>query len=162
MSRPDKFPQWAENLQTDPITGAENKLEPTAEFKLDGLQRLEPLPRAFLNYMFDLLNQWVVHLDSSMSGSVVAVDQDTTPEVNGYSTVVLSNTVATTITDFDTSELDKELVIVATNNNTTIQSNANIILDGSTNITLNTNDVLTLRKIADVGDFWIEVGRSIK
>lgn len=162
MSRPAKFPQWAQNLETDPITGAENKLEPTAEFKLDGLQRLEPLPRAFLNYMFDLLNQWVVHLDSSMSGSVVAVDEDTTPDVNGYSTVVVSNSVATTITDFDTTEVDKELVVIATNGNTTLEHNANIILQGSTNITLNTNDVITLRKVADVGDVWIEVSRSIK
>lgn len=61
------FPDWAENLVTDSITGAENKLEPTTEFKLDGLQRGEPLPRAFLNYQFWLINECIKDLDSRVS-----------------------------------------------------------------------------------------------
>ncbi|QDP59466.1 MAG: hypothetical protein GOVbin4162_40 [Prokaryotic dsDNA virus sp.] len=157
-----KYPEWATEDTVDPTTGAENKLEPIVEFKLDGLQKGEPLPRAFLNYQFNLIDQWIKQLDSSLNYSVVAPDGDTTPDVEAYSTLVLSNTSATTITDFDTTEVERELVVIATNSNSTIENNTNISLEGSTNLTLNTNDVITLRKIESIGDVWIEVSRSIK
>lgn len=68
MTTPTSFPQWAVNSETDPTTGAENKIEPTQEFKDSGLKREQLLPRAFVNYQFDLISQWLVELDSRTTG----------------------------------------------------------------------------------------------
>lgn len=69
MAKPNTLPRWAETSEADASTGAENKVEPTEEFKLSGLKRQELLPRAFINYQFDLLSRWVEFLSQ---GAVVA------------------------------------------------------------------------------------------
>lgn len=62
MAKPTTPLRWAENDETDSLTGAANKVEPTEEFKLSGLKRGQLLPRAFLNYQFDLTADWVTYL----------------------------------------------------------------------------------------------------
>lgn len=157
--RPTNYSRWADNETTDPITGAENKLQPTAEFQLDGLQRGEPLPRAFLNYQFDSIYEWQVFFDNIINLDSEATDQDATPDVDGVGTLIVSNTAATTITDFDTTETTKPLTVIATNGNTTIQNNANIVLEGGVNLVMATNDVVNFKRY---GGVWIETSRSIK
>lgn len=40
MVRPSAgFPTWATNNEVDPVTGVQNKTEPSTEFKLSGLKR---------------------------------------------------------------------------------------------------------------------------
>ena len=63
MATPSRFPDWATNDETDPITNAENKLEPTVEFKNSGLKRNEPLPRAYFNDQMNLIALWIRDLD---------------------------------------------------------------------------------------------------
>lgn len=65
--RPDKLPEWASVDEVDPITGANNKREPTTEFKLSGLKRREPLPRVFLNYQLNNIYDWIVYLDERVT-----------------------------------------------------------------------------------------------
>lgn len=160
--RPTELPEWASTLEYDPVTGRENKLPPTPEFKLVGQKRGLPTPRQFLNYELDLHSKWISYLASQSLSSTVANDLDTTPDVSAVETLVVSNTAATSITNFDTTLDTQEIKVIATNGNTTIVNNANIILSGSTNLVMSANDVLILRKDANVGAAWIEVGRSIK
>lgn len=69
MVRPSAgFPTWATNIELDPVTGAPNKAEPSTEFKFSGLKRGEPLYRAHVNYQFDLISDWIEHLDSASIG----------------------------------------------------------------------------------------------
>ena len=67
MATPTSYPEWAINDEQDPITGAENKLEPTTEFKLSGLKRQEPLPRPFDNYWKNLVYLWIKDLDERVT-----------------------------------------------------------------------------------------------
>lgn len=69
MVRPSAgFPTWATNNEVDPVTGVQNKTEPSTEFKLSGLKRGEPLFRTHVNYQFDLISDWIEHLDSASIG----------------------------------------------------------------------------------------------
>ncbi len=67
--RPTDFPEWAidalnEIKVIDGITTVlPNKLEPSAEFKLSGEKFRENLPRQYINFQFDLIDEWFKHLD---------------------------------------------------------------------------------------------------
>jgi hypothetical protein len=67
---PTLLPEWASQDQNDPVTGAPNKVEPTASFKLSGVNRNEALIRPYLNYEFDLISDWIEFFrDSDLSGT---------------------------------------------------------------------------------------------
>lgn len=68
--KPTKYPSWAFNSELDPITLAPNKVEPTEEWKGSGQKRRQPLPRPYLNYNLDLLDQWIRWIDEQVSGSL--------------------------------------------------------------------------------------------
>ena len=67
--QPSLYPEWANNVVDEPVEiGGNtilvtNKVEPTQEFKDSGELARENLPRPYLNYQFDLINQWIEHLD---------------------------------------------------------------------------------------------------
>jgi len=83
-------------------------------------------------------------------------DADTTPSVAECNIILLVNSGATTITDFDDA-VDGQLLIVTFNDaNSTISDNANIALAGG--MTGSANDTLTLISVAGV---WREVSRSV-
>ena len=68
--KPTTYPEWGEVDQNDGVTGAPNKVEPTASFKQTGVNRDEPLLRAYLNYDLDLIDAWVKYFDTSrLSGT---------------------------------------------------------------------------------------------
>lgn len=99
MVKPVSFPQWATAGQLDPITGAPNKVEPTSEFKVSGLKRREPLPRAYVNYQFDLISDWLEYFDENLSGSsdlVIATPSDYGAAGNGITddTQAILDTIA--------------------------------------------------------------------
>ena len=72
-TRPDDFPRWAEDEVNDirEINGVPtvlpNKIEPTEEFKSTGERSRENLPREYLNFQFDLIDEWVQNLDERTS-----------------------------------------------------------------------------------------------
>jgi len=67
---PTLLPEWASQDQDDPVTGAPNKVEPTASFKLSGVNRNEALIRPYLNYELDLISDWIEFFrDSDLSGT---------------------------------------------------------------------------------------------
>lgn len=71
LPKPTIKPEWATNSEVDPITGAPNKLEPSGEFKLSGLKRKQPLPRAFINHQFDTLNDWINYFEQEIEALVI-------------------------------------------------------------------------------------------
>lgn len=93
---------------------------------------------------------------------VTASDGDTTPDVSSCDILVLNNSAATTITDFDggsqTLDDGQELTVEFTNGNSTLQNNAAIKLAGAADFVGTMNDTLTLIRRNGV---WKEKARSI-
>jgi len=95
MAVPTEYPAWATSEVTElrVIDGTPvnllNKVEPPAEWKLSGELYQENLPRAYINYQFDNINDWVVNINvrTSRVGQV-------------YLTTDAAETVSTLATDF--------------------------------------------------------------
>lgn len=86
-----------------------------------------------------------------------ATDADTTPSVAGINQLVLANTGATSVTQFDDGVENQLLVVRATNGNSTLVHNASaIVLRGGANVVMSTNQARTFLRIA--GGIWIETG----
>ena len=68
-NKPTDLPEWASTDVTELkiIDGTPvnllNKVEPPAEWKLSGELYQENLPRAYINFQFDLIHDWITHLD---------------------------------------------------------------------------------------------------
>jgi hypothetical protein len=63
MATPTNYPEWALLDETDPITGAENVLQPILSFRQYGAKRQQEVPRGFLNYQGRLVHDWIKDLD---------------------------------------------------------------------------------------------------
>lgn len=78
-----------------------------------------------------------------------------TPSVEQFETVELQYTVPTTITNFLGGYTGKKILIIATNNNITLQ-NGLILIPGGQNLKLKTNQAVTLLKLSpSFGSSWI-------
>jgi hypothetical protein len=70
------YPEWANNLvgETVDLNGVptliDNKIEPTQEWKDSGELDEENLPRQYINYQFDYINDWVRNLDERAGGTI--------------------------------------------------------------------------------------------
>jgi hypothetical protein len=88
---------------------------------------------------------------------LTAADGDTTPSVLNAERLVLANSGATTVSNFDDAKDGQEITLFFANGNTTVnQSNA--YLAGGVNFTGTANDTLTLVKR---GIYWYEKCRSV-
>jgi hypothetical protein len=92
------------------------------------------------------------------NGSETFTDLDTTPDVRGGNVWNVSNSGATTITNFDNEVSGQQLTLVFSNSNTTIQHNASIRLAGGANFVGTANDVLVL---INIGGVFYEKCRSV-
>ena len=86
-------------------------------------------------------------------------DNATTPSVSKGNIYRTANTGATTITNFTNAVNGQEITILFTDNVTTVQNNANVLLSGAANFVATPND--TLRLLYFPGTGWREVGRSV-
>lgn len=84
-------------------------------------------------------------------------DGNATPAVGGLNWVASQPSAALIITNLLGGFTGDRLTIQATNSNTTVQNNANLLLQGSTNFVMTNNSTLTLLKTAGV---WVETSRS--
>jgi len=110
------------------------------------------ITHGLLNVQFQLYNSIVILQRGNNS------DGDVTPSVKNMQSILLTNSAATTITDFDNGTDSQLLIVSFQDANTTISSNANILLQGSSAFTGSTNDTLTLMKVATS---WREIARSV-
>jgi hypothetical protein len=96
---------------------------------------------------------------------VTVSDDDPTPDVSTVSMLRVSNANPTTITNFLTSggaisgRAERIVTLRFLNGNTTVQSNANIVLVDATDFTAATNDVLVLQYDESEAK-WIEIARA--
>jgi hypothetical protein len=96
--------------------------------------------------------------DVALEDYKAATDLDTTPDVTATKVLIVGNTEATTITDFDGELHDGQVLrIVFTTGNTTVQDNASVNLNGSGNFTPASGGTLTLVYYSSE---WFEVGRA--
>lgn len=71
--RPSSYPSWATNVLDEPVqiggstVLVTNKVEPTTEFKSTGLKARENFARPYLNFQFNLLDEWVQNFDTRTS-----------------------------------------------------------------------------------------------
>jgi hypothetical protein len=84
-------------------------------------------------------------------------DGDTTPDVSGYKTYMVSNTSSTTIANFDGGSVGHRILLLFDNGNTTIESNSNIMLQSEENFDPIQYDSLELVRWS--ATLWVEIGR---
>lgn len=81
-TKPTLYPEWAtDNIQQsidindDQINELlDNKIEPTPTWKSTGQLYQENLPYPYFNYNFNLINEWVTHLDQrNPVGTVITI-----------------------------------------------------------------------------------------
>jgi hypothetical protein len=97
---------------------------------------------------------------ATANGATVLPDGDTSPSVKGGRLFIASNTAATTITTFDDGVPGQEIVIVATNGNTTINHGSLTRHPAAANLTLGTNDVVRYVQGRFTGDTLVWQRRS--
>ncbi len=82
-AKPTKFPLWAtddiqelKDIDGDSIDEVlDNKIEPTPTFKSTGQLFQQNLPYPYFNYQFNLIDEWVQHLDGRFAvGDIHMVD----------------------------------------------------------------------------------------
>ena len=69
--KPTDLPEWASANQVDPISGINNVIEPPAEKKTNGWDRLEYPPRNWFNWLFRLSYNWLDWLKQQEEQKVV-------------------------------------------------------------------------------------------
>lgn len=104
----------------------------------------------------NLVNVQAGRLQMSNFGALY-VDGDTTPSVKNATFMTITNSGATTITNFDDGYEGQVLTLHFTDSNTTI-NRSNAYLAGGVNFTSSIHDTLTLRQISGK---WYEVARSV-
>ena len=81
--KPITFPEWAtddiqelKDINNDLIDEVlDNKIEPTPTWKSTGQLYQENLPYPYFNYQFNLIDEWIQHLDSRFAvGDIHMVD----------------------------------------------------------------------------------------
>jgi hypothetical protein len=137
MAKPTRYPEWANNIVTDGVTGLDNRVEPTAQWKDDGQLGEEPTPRQYINDALWLNNQWVEYFD-------VEVDTlNTFKDDVGKKTVVTSTDPTLTRDQSNTyvimtgSTITLENVISVGGGNEQIGSTIKVRTTNSTSVTLN-------------------------
>lgn len=98
-----------------------------------------------------------INARAEQSEWLTAADGDTSPSVASAKNIVLANTSATTITNFDNGVDGQEITLFFTNGNTTVNRD-NAFLNGNVNFVGSANDTLTLIK---KDPYWYEKSRSL-
>ena len=92
------------------------------------------------------------------SGINVLTAGAATPNISAGNVFMATNGAPTTITDFTGAYAGQEITIVFTDNNTTVQHSATMVLKGAADFAAGTGDTLTL---VTVSGNWYEVSRSV-
>jgi parallel beta-helix repeat protein len=98
---------------------------------------------------------------TNLSGTYIPfnnVGDNATPDVKYRDIIQVAPTTALTYTNFLNGFTGQELIIQATNGNTTIAHNANISLKGAVNFVMPSNSVVRLLKTAGI---WVEISRNV-
>lgn len=94
--------------------------------------------------------------NTDVNANVAPALTGATPDVRNQEVVTLSQSGATTVTNFTNGCNGQPLEVRATDGNSTIQHNANINLQGGVDFAMGSGAILTLRRISAV---WYETAR---
>ncbi len=102
-TRPSDILEWASEDLIEPISGLDNKTEPTTELKLSGLLDNENLTRQHYNYLLDLISDWVNYFDAIHGVNTVYISSvDSNPSSLLGGTWIEAGDIVTTGTGTDT------------------------------------------------------------
>ena len=65
-TKPDKFPEWANDNPVDPVSGQSARVAPPQSKKDSGWSREEVPPRQWFNWLSWKTNQWILWLEESV------------------------------------------------------------------------------------------------
>lgn len=74
MAKPTKFPEWAELPYVDPVVGGSNIVEPPTQLKNTGWLRKQKPPANYMNWLFNLINQWIEYFDGEFTNDIQTGD----------------------------------------------------------------------------------------
>lgn len=67
-AKPSVIAEWATQDEVDVVTGAANKVAPTAQFVLSGQKRRQPVIRPYLNYTLNNHGEWIKYISEQLAG----------------------------------------------------------------------------------------------
>lgn len=73
-AKPTKFPEWARTPSVDPVVGGDNIVEPAEQLKDTGWLRKQKPPANQMNWLFNLINQWIEYHDGEFSNYIQTGD----------------------------------------------------------------------------------------
>lgn len=138
-------------------SGDANVLMPIMDMNSsDGMRMLDS---TLTNVLYQITDARGFELAQHGRRRVTATDGDTTPSVVGTGRLVLSNTSATSITNFDDFLPTQEVELYFTNGNTTLVHSSALFLRNTTNVTpINGGIIVVTRDPTNNG--WVEKSRN--
>lgn len=76
MARPTRYPYWATNDETDPISGTNNKIAPSTEKENYGQRANTNTLRQDINYLFNKIREWLQFFDEQFAVNDVYITTD--------------------------------------------------------------------------------------
>jgi hypothetical protein len=70
MAKPDKYPRWASNIVKNDINKEYNIYEPPEQKKDIGWDLNDVPPRQWFNWLFKVINDWIVYFDSTNNSPI--------------------------------------------------------------------------------------------
>ena len=168
MAKPTLFPRWATNDTTeirvvnDAPVSLDNKVEPTTEFKDSGALYRENIPRAYLNYMFNLIDEWIQHFSTGGDSVLLVVGDETSNLTVGTGKLTFRMPYAFTLTEVrasvTTAPTGSTIIVDINETGATILS-TNITIDATekTSTTAAIPPVISDTALADDSEITIDI-----
>ena len=140
---------WNNTSATFLGSGANRYLKINARIGTNDLYIMDETGTMFMRFNPDSKFRQNSNLAKLISGKA-ASDGDTTPDVSGTESLLLSNTATTSITRFDGTLSHQIFMVEAQDDNTTLVNGTNLVLANGDNLKLKTGDVVQF-KVASNG-----------
>lgn len=137
MAKPSVFPEWSQNLVNDSVTGLDNKKEPTAQWKDSGQLSEEPTPRQYLNWTFDLIDEWLKYVDTEIDALNTFKTEVGIQDVITATDITLTKDLANKYVIMTGTVITLENVITVGGGNEQIGSTISVRTANSTTVSLN-------------------------
>ena len=170
MAKPIKYPDWAiddvEEVRVidDAPVILSNKVEPTQGFKDSGELYRENLPRPYLNYQFNLINEWIKHNDSLTEHILLPVTNETGNLTVGVDKFTFRMPYAFTLTDVrasvNTAPVGSSVIVDVNENGASIFSTeVSIDTTEKTSVTAAVPAVISDPDLAEDSEITIDISQ---
>ena len=168
MAKPTLFPRWATNditevrVVNDAPVSLDNKSEPTTEFKDSGELYRENIPRPYLNYQLNLIDEWIQHFDTAGTSILLTVGDETSNLTTGTGKLTFRMPYGFTLTEVrasvNTAPTGSTIIIDVNEDGTTVFS-TNLTIDATekTSTTAAIPAVISDATLADDSEITIDI-----